>query len=152
MAVSLNRVTLIGNVGRDPEVKSTQSGMKIANLAVATSESWMDRESNERKERTEWHKVVVFNEALIGIVERHIKKGSKVYVEGQLATRKWQDQSGQDRYSTEITLGKFGATLINLSPAPASSDARAEPARQTAPSQSRATSPGDNWGEDLSSF
>ena len=97
MAGSVNKVILVGNLGRDPEIRSTQDGMRIANLAVATSESWRDRVSGERKERTEWHRVVIFNDKLGEIAQKYLKKGSKVYLEGQLQTRKWQDQSGQDR-------------------------------------------------------
>ena len=102
MAGSVNKVILVGNLGRDPELRSTQDGMRIANLAVATSESWRDRVSGERKERTEWHRVVIFNERLAEIAEKYLKKGSKVYLEGALQTRKWTDNSGQDRYTTEI--------------------------------------------------
>ncbi len=104
MAGSVNKVILIGNLGRDPELRSTQDGMRIANLAIATSESWRDRTSGERKERTEWHRVVIFNERLAEIAEKYLKKGSKVYVEGALQTRKWTDQGGQERYSTEVVL------------------------------------------------
>lgn len=114
MAGSLNRVTLIGNVGKDPEIRSTQSGKKIANLTIATSESWNDRQSGERKERTEWHRVAVMSDALAGVVERYVKKGSKLYLSGQLQTRKWTDQSGQEKYTTEIILNGFGSELIML--------------------------------------
>lgn len=114
MAGSLNKVQLIGNVGKDPEIRSTQDGKKIANVTVATSESWTDRSSGEKKERTEWHKVVVFNDGLSGVVESYVKKGSKIFVEGQLQTRKWTDQQGVDRYSTEVTLGAFNGQLILL--------------------------------------
>lgn len=114
MAGSVNRVTLIGNVGKDPEIRSTQSGKKIANLTIATSESWNDRQSGERKERTEWHRVAVMSDALAGVVERYVKKGSKLYLSGQLQTRKWTDQSGQERYTTEIVLSGFGSELIML--------------------------------------
>lgn len=114
MAGSLNRVQLIGNVGKDPEIRSTQSGKKIASLTIATSESWNDRQSGERKERTEWHRVSIMSDALAGVVERYVKKGSKLYVSGQLQTRKWTDQSGQERYTTEIVLSGFGSELIML--------------------------------------
>ena len=114
MAGSVNKVILVGNLGRDPEIRSTQDGMRIANLAVATSESWRDRVSGERKERTEWHRVVIFNENLISVAERFLKKGSKVYLEGQLETRKWQDQSGQEKYSTEVVLRPFRGELTLL--------------------------------------
>ncbi|MEC8792891.1 MAG: single-stranded DNA-binding protein, partial [Pseudomonadota bacterium] len=102
MAGSVNKVTLIGNLGRDPEVRSTQDGMKIVNLSLATSENWKDRNSGERRERTEWHRVVIFNENLARVAEQYLRKGSKIYVEGQLQTRKWTDQNGQDRYTTEV--------------------------------------------------
>ena len=111
MAGSINKVILVGNIGRDPEVRSTQSGGKIVNLSVATSETWRDKASGERKERTEWHRVVIFNEHIAKIAEAYCRKGSKVYVEGQLQTRKWQDQSGQDRYSTEVVLSNFKGEL-----------------------------------------
>jgi single-strand DNA-binding protein len=114
MAGSLNKVQLIGNLGADPEIRRTQDGRPIANLRVATSESWRDKSSGERREKTEWHRVVVFNEGLCKIVEQYLKKGSKVYLEGQLQTRKWQDQSGQDRYSTEIVLNVFNSQLLML--------------------------------------
>src|SRR6201982_2962446 len=107
MAGSVNKVILIGNLGRDPEIRSTQDGMRIANLRVATSESWRDRVSGERKERTEWHSVVIFNERLAEIAEKYLRKGSKVYLEGALQTRKWTDQQNQERYSTEAALQAF---------------------------------------------
>lgn len=111
---SINRVTLLGNLGADPEIRRTQDGRPIANLRIATSETWKDRTSGEKREKTEWHRVVVFNEGLCGVIERYLKKGSKVLVEGKLQTRKWQDQSGQDRYSTEVVLTAFDARLIML--------------------------------------
>ncbi|MCP4394658.1 MAG: single-stranded DNA-binding protein [Alphaproteobacteria bacterium] len=114
MAGSVNKVILVGNLGRDPEVRHTQSGGKIVNLSLATSESWKDKNSGERKEKTEWHRVVIFNEGLAGVAERFLKKGSKVYVEGALQTRKWTDQSGQDKYSTEVVLGGFRGELTIL--------------------------------------
>ena len=114
MAGSVNKVILIGNLGRDVEVRTFQSGGKVANLRIATSETWRDKSTGERKERTEWHSVAVFNEGLVRIAEQYLRKGSKVYIEGQLQTRKWQDQSGQDRYSTEVVLQGFGATLTML--------------------------------------
>ncbi len=114
MAGSVNKVILIGNLGRDPEVRSMQSGGKVCNLSVATSESWKDRASGERKERTEWHRVVIFNENLIQIAERYLKKGSKVYLEGQIETRKWSDQSGQERFSTEVVLRPYRGELTLL--------------------------------------
>jgi len=114
MAGSVNKVILIGNLGRDPEIRSTQDGMRIANLAVATSESWRDRVSGERKERTEWHRVVIFNERLAEIAEKYLRKGSKVYLEGALQSRKWTDNSGQERYTTEIVLNRFRGELTML--------------------------------------
>lgn len=113
MAGSLNRVMLIGNLGADPEIKSFQNGGRIANLRIATSESWKDKQTGERKERTEWHSVVIQSDGLVGVAERFLRKGSKIYVEGQLRTRKWQDQSGADRYTTEVTVG-VGGTLTML--------------------------------------
>ncbi|ABC90892.1 single-strand DNA binding protein [Rhizobium etli CFN 42] len=114
MAGSVNKVILVGNVGADPEIRRTQDGRPIANLRIATSETWRDRNSGERREKTEWHNVVVFNEGLCKVVEQYVKKGAKLYVEGQLQTRKWQDQQGQDRYSTEVVLQGFNSTLTML--------------------------------------
>ena len=114
MAGSVNKVILIGNVGADPEIRRTQDGRPIANLRIATSESWRDRNSGERKEKTEWHRVVVFNEGLCKVVEQYVKKGAKLYIEGALQTRKWQDQNGNDRYSTEVVLQGFNSTLTML--------------------------------------
>lgn len=114
MAGSVNKVILIGNLGRDPEVRSTQDGMKIVNLAVATSENWRDRQSGERRERTEWHRVVIFNERLAEVAEKFLRKGSKVYVEGALQTRKWTDQQGQEKYTTEVVLQRFRGELTML--------------------------------------
>lgn len=114
MAGSVNKVILIGNLGADPEVRSTQDGNKVVNLRIATSESWKDRASGERKERTEWHRVVIFNERLAEVAERYLKKGSKVYVEGALQTRKWTDQSGTEKYTTEVVLGRFRGELTML--------------------------------------
>ncbi len=112
MAGSLNKVMLIGNLGQDPEVKSFQNGGRIANLRIATSESWKDRNTGERKERTEWHTVVLQSDGLVGVAERFLRKGSKVYIEGQLRTRKWQDQTGNDRYTTEISVGMNGTLTM----------------------------------------
>jgi single-strand DNA-binding protein len=114
MAGSVNKVILIGNLGADPEIRRTNDGRPIANLRIATSESWRDKNTGERKERTEWHRVVIFSEGLTKIAEQYLKKGSKVYIEGQLQTRKWQDQSGQDKYSTEIVLQGFNSVLTML--------------------------------------
>jgi single-strand DNA-binding protein len=114
MAGSVNKVIIVGNLGRDPEVRSFQNGGKVVNLRIATSETWKDKSSGERKERTEWHSVAIFNEPLARIAEQYLRKGSTVYIEGQLETRKWQDQSGQDRYSTEIVLRPFNGNLTLL--------------------------------------
>jgi len=114
MAGSVNKVILVGNLGADPEIRRTQDGRPIANLSVATSESWRDKNSGERREKTEWHRVVIFNEGLCKIAENYLKKGSKVYIEGQLQTRKWTDQSGQDKYSTEVVLQGFNGNLTML--------------------------------------
>ncbi len=114
MAGSLNKVMLIGNLGADPEIRSFNNGGKVANLRIATSETWKDRQTGERKEKTEWHTVAIFSEGLVSVVERFLKKGSKVFVEGKLQTRKWQDQNGQDRYSTEIVIQGLGGTLTML--------------------------------------
>ncbi|MBQ4824394.1 single-stranded DNA-binding protein [Leisingera sp. HS039] len=114
MAGSLNKVMLIGHLGRDPEVRAFQNGGKVCNMRIATSESWKDRNTGERRERTEWHSVAIFNEGLVKVAEQYLRKGAKVYIEGQLQTRKWQDQNGQDRYSTEVVLQGFGSTLTML--------------------------------------
>jgi single-strand DNA-binding protein len=114
MAGSVNKVILIGNLGADPEIRRTQDGRPVANLRVATSESWRDKATGERKEKTEWHRVVIFNENICKVAEQYLKKGSKVFIEGQLQTRKWQDQSGQERYSTEVVLQGFRGELTLL--------------------------------------
>ena len=132
--MSLNKVMLIGNLGADPEIRSFQNGGKVANLRIATSERWKDKNTGEQREQTEWHTVAIFSEGLVSVVERYLSKGSKVFVEGKLQTRKWQDQSGNDRYSTEVVIQGFGGTLTmldgqggqsqqgNRSPAPAPQD------------------------------
>ncbi|MBO9601922.1 MAG: single-stranded DNA-binding protein [Novosphingobium sp.] len=132
MAGSVNKVILIGNLGQDPEVKSFQNGGRIANLRIATSESWKDRATGERKERTEWHSVVLQSDGLVGVAERYLRKGSKVYIEGQLRTRKWQDQSGNDRYTTEVSVGGIGGVLTMLDGAPGGGGQR--------------SGGGDDWG------
>lgn len=114
MAGSVNKVILVGNLGKDPEIRTFQNGGRVANLTVATSENWKDKTTGERKERTEWHRVVIMNENLVGVAERYLKKGAKVYLEGQLETRKWQDQSGGDRYSTEVVLRPYRGELTML--------------------------------------
>ena len=124
MAGSVNKVILIGNLGADPEIKSFQNGGKIANIRIATSEQWKDRMTGERKERTEWHNVVINGEGLVGVVERYLKKGSKVYIEGSLRTRKWQDRDGNDKYTTEIVIAGMGGTLTMLDGAPGGGGSR----------------------------
>ena len=114
MAGSINKVILVGNLGADPEVRTFQNGGKVCNLRIATSETWKDKNTGERREKTEWHTVAIFSDGLVRIAEQFLKKGSKVYIEGQLQTRKWQDQSGNDRYSTEVVLPNFGGTLVML--------------------------------------
>jgi single-strand DNA-binding protein len=114
MASSVNKVILVGNLGADPEIRRTQDGRPVANLRLATSETWRDRNSGERREKTEWHRVVIFTEGLAKVAEQYLKKGSRVYIEGQLQTRKWQDQQGQDRWSTEVVLQGFGSNLVML--------------------------------------
>jgi single-strand DNA-binding protein len=136
MAGSINKVIVIGNVGKDPEVRATQGGMRIANLTVATSESWKDKATGERKTETEWHRIsIIGNDHLIDMVEKYVTKGAKVYVEGKLKTRKWTDQSGQDKYSTEIVLGRFAGSLEILSSQSPGQEARpaAAPVRPPAP-------------------
>ena len=145
MAGSVNKVILVGNLGRDPEIRSFQNGGRVANLSIATSENWKDRATGERKEKTEWHRVAIFNDRLVEVVEKYLKKGSKVYIEGQLETRKWTDQQGQERYTTEVVLRQFRGELTMLdgrgggagagggddfeeSPAPAYAGASAGPA------------------------
>ncbi len=132
MAGSVNKVILVGTLGRDPEVRFVQDASRVANLSVATSESWRDKQSGERRERTEWHRVVIWNQNLAEIAEKYLRKGSKVYLEGQLQTRKWQDQSGQDRYTTEVVLARFRGELTMLDGrpeggAPAGEDTGAPP-------------------------
>lgn len=114
MAGSVNKVILVGNLGRDPEIRSMQNGGKVCNLSIATSERWRDRTSGEQQERTEWHRVVIFDDRIVDVAERYLKKGAKLYLEGELQTRKWQDQSGQERYTTEVVLRKFRGQLTML--------------------------------------
>lgn len=114
MSGSLNRVQLIGNLGADPEIRRTQDGRPIASMRIATSETWRDRNTGDKREKTEWHSIVVFNESLCKVIEQYVKKGSKIFIEGQLQTRKWQDRDGQDRYSTEVVLQGFNANLVML--------------------------------------
>jgi single-strand DNA-binding protein len=126
MAGSVNKVILVGNLGKDPEVRRLNSGEPVVNLSIATSETWRDKASGERKERTEWHRVVIFNENLAKVAEQYLKKGSKVYIEGQLQTRKWQDQSGQEKYTTEIVLQRYRGELTMLDGRGAGGDSASE--------------------------
>jgi single-strand DNA-binding protein len=143
MAGSINKVILIGNLGRDPEIRSTQNGDRIANLSIATSESWRDKSTGERKERTEWHRVVVFNDKLIEIIEKYLRKGAKVYLEGALQTRKWTENSGQERYTTEVVLQRYRGEITMLdtrngggtSYGEAPAEETAEPAQRRTPVQ-----------------
>lgn len=112
MARSVNKVFLVGNLGKDPEIRTTQQGKRIANLTLATSEVWKDKQTGERKEQSEWHKIVVFSDGLAGIIEQYTRKGSKLHIEGKLSTRKWQDQNGQDRYSTEVVVDQFNGDIV----------------------------------------
>ena len=129
----VNKAIIIGNLGADPEIRTTQDGRKIANLKVATSESWKDKQTGERKERTEWHRVSIFSEGLASVAEKYLHKGSKVYIEGKIQTRKWTDQNGQDRYTTEIVVQGYGGTLVLLD-RPQSSQNEQQTAHQQAPS------------------
>ena len=114
MVGSVNKVILLGRLGKDPDIRSMQNGKKVANFGIATSKRWTDRDTQEKKEKTSWHNIVVFNEGLVGIVEQYVKKGSQIYIEGELQTRKWQDQEGKDRYTTEVVLQGFGGNLTLL--------------------------------------
>ena len=144
MAGSVNKVILVGNLGRDPEVRSMQNGGEIVTLSVATSEQWRDRSTGERKERTEWHRVVIFNENLVRVAKDFLQKGRRVYLEGQLQTRKWQDQSGQDRYTTEVVLGRFRGDLQILdSRNTGAGDSSGDASQQQMPSSSGDSMPPD---------
>jgi single-strand DNA-binding protein len=152
MAGSVNKVILIGNLGADPEVRTFPNGGKVCNLSLATSEQWRDKQTGERRERTEWHRVAIYSEPLVGVAERFLKKGSKVYVEGQLETRKWQDQSGQDRYTTEIALRPYRSELTMLDGRGEGSGGgdygdRGEPSRQSG--QSGGPSGGPSGGRSM---
>lgn len=149
MAGSVNKVILVGNLGKDPEVRSFQNGGKVAELRLATSESWKDRNSGERKEKTEWHTVKIFTEGLVTIAEKYLRKGSKVYIEGALQTRKWQDQSGADRYSTEISLQGFNAVLTMLDgPAAGNAGGSSADSRQADSRSSAGTADNRGYGPD----
>jgi len=145
MAGSLNKVMLIGNLGADPEVRSFQNGGKVCNLRIATSESWKDRQTGERKEKTEWHTVAIFSEGLVGVAERFLKKGSKVYLEGKLQTRKWQDQNGQDRYSTEVVLQGPNAVMTMLDGAPGGGGGQRSGGWNQGDGGGQQSGGGDNW-------
>lgn len=153
MAGSVNKVIIVGNLGRDPESRSFQNGGKVVNLRIATSESWKDRNSGEKKEKTEWHSVAIYNEGLANVAERFLRKGSKVYIEGQLQTRKWQDQQGNDKYSTEIVLQGFNSVLTMLDgPGGGQQDGGSDAApRQSKPASKPQQSSGDfgGFGDDL---
>lgn len=145
MSASVNKVILIGNLGADPEVRSFQNGGRIANFRIATTEQWKDKNTGEKKERTEWHSIVLSSEGLAGVAERYLRKGSKVYVEGKLQTRKWQDQAGNDRYTTEIVVGGHGGVLTMLDgPQGGGTDAPSEPQRS-----SRQQPPADDLDDDI---
>lgn len=137
---SVNKVTLIGNLGRDPETRTFQNGGKVCNLRIATSETWKDRNTGERKERTEWHSVAITNSTLVDIADRYLSKGSKVYIEGKLQTRKWQDQSGQDRYSTEVVVAPYSGSIVLL-------DSRGSEGQQQPPAQEQ--QPSNNWDDEI---
>jgi single-strand DNA-binding protein len=151
MAGSVNKVTLVGNLGKDPEIRNAQSGMKIVNLAVATSDSWTDKASGERKEQTEWHRVVIMNDRLAEVAEKYLRKGSKVYLEGKLQTRKWTDQSGQEKYTTEVLLGRFGGELVMLDRNPNSGGGEDYAPRAAAPAKApaRAATSGGSWDSNV---
>ena len=148
MAGSVNKVILVGNLGKDPEIRTLQSGTKVANLSVATSETWNDRQSGERKERTEWHRVVIFNDRLADIAERFLRKGRKVYLEGSLETRKYTDQSGQEKYTTEVVLRNFRGelTLLDSSAGGESGTGEGGGYRERAPAQRAAAAPASRGG------
>jgi single-strand DNA-binding protein len=141
---SVNKVTLVGNLGKDPEIRNAQSGMKIVNLAVATSDTWTDKASGERKEQTEWHRVVIMNDRLADVAEKYLRKGSKVYLEGKLQTRKWTDNSGQDKYTTEVLLGRFGGELVLLDRNPNNSSEDYAP-RTNTPAKAPARAGAGTW-------
>ena len=144
MAGSVNKVILLGNLGRDPDIRATQDGNKIVNLSIATSERWKDRDSGEQREKTEWHRVVIFNEGLVNVVQQYVKKGANVYIEGQLSTRKWKDEStGQDKYSTEIVLQGYNSSLTML-------DSRNSGNNSNLVSENKSTLPNDNINQDNS--
>lgn len=142
---SLNKVCLIGNVGKDPEIRSTQDGREIGNLSVATSESWKDKRTGEKKEKTEWHRVVIFNEHLVKLVKSYVKKGTRLYLEGALQTRKWTDQSGVEKYSTEVVLQNYGGTILLLG----GGEERQEATTQTSQQPQRAPARADDLDDEI---
>jgi len=149
MAGSVNQVTLIGNLGRDPEIRTTQGGQKIVNLALATSETWNDRQSGERKERTEWHRVVIFNDRIGDVAEKFLRKGRKIFVQGSLQTRKWTDPQGQERYTTEVVIGRFRGELVLLDSNRGEEEAGATPSDRASARHAAASAPqsgGPAWG------
>jgi len=153
MAGSVNKVILVGNLGKDPEIRNTQDGREIASFSIATSESWKDKNSGERKEKTEWHNIVIFNPNLVTVVKNYVKKGSKLYIEGALQTRKWTDKEGKDRYSTEVVLQGFNGSLTMLDgkPSGGSSEGYSQPSssyNQSAPSPSMASKPASELMDD----
>lgn len=148
MAGSVNKVILVGHLGKDPEVRALQNGNRVCNFSVATSESWKDKATGERKEKTEWHRVTIWNDGLVGIAEKYLRKGSKVYVEGQLETRKWQDQSGQDKFTTEVVLKAFRGEL-HLLDSRAGTGSEESPRTQMGQSQTGATSAPTNSNYEL---
>jgi single-strand DNA-binding protein len=148
MAGSVNKVILVGNLGRDPEIRSTQDGTRVANFTMATSENWRDKSTGERREKTEWHRIVIFNERLVEVAEKYLHKGSKVYIEGQLQTRKWTDQSGQEKYTTEVVLQRFRGELTMLDSRGAGGEAGgyAEPSHEGASHSSSGSGSGSGRG------
>ncbi len=150
MSGSLNKVLLIGNLGKDPEIRSTNDGREVANLVVATNESWTDKNSGERKEKTEWHRIACFNPGLINVIRNYLKKGSKVFIEGHLQTRKWQDQSGQDKYSTEIVLQGYNCNLTMLDrPANSNSGDYSEKSQGRGAPAENSSSSGEHLNDDI---
>jgi single-strand DNA-binding protein len=148
MSGSVNKVILVGNLGSDPEIRRTQDGKPIANFSLATSETWKDRNSGERKEKTEWHRIVIFNEGLAKVAEQYLKKGAKVYIEGQIQTRKWQDKDGKDKYSTEVVVNGYGSTLTMLDGPPAKSDSQRNEYADATGKSARSNAP-DDMNDDI---
>lgn len=149
MAGSVNKVILIGNVGKDPEIRTTQTGSRLCNLSIATSESWKDKATGERRENTQWHRVVIFNDALVGVAERFLKKGSKVYLEGQLETRKWTDNEGKDNYSTEVVLRPYRGELTLLDSRASGENSGGYGGGSSAPAYNAPSGEGSSFAADL---